>query len=143
MLIGSSDSDASDRHLTVHHNYLKNLSSRLPSYRGGTGHVYNNLYENIETSGVNTRVNACVRIEKNHFISATKPICTLDSDVVGKAEVLDNLFESSTQATGSEYPPACTWSAAYTYTADPVSCVKAMVQANAGVGKIDPLVGLP
>jgi pectate lyase len=143
LLIGSSDDDSGDRRLTFHHNHIKNINSRLPSYRFGTGHVYNNYYEDVATSGVNTRMNACLRVERNHFVSVQKPISTLDSDTAGKAEAIDNLFESSTMATGSELPGACTWSAAYTYTPDPVSCVKALVTANAGVGKIDPLQGLP
>ncbi|WP_243735134.1 pectate lyase family protein [Paenibacillus turpanensis] len=47
-IIGSSDSSkVDDGHLkvTLHHNYYKNVSQRLPRVRFGEVHVYNNLYE--------------------------------------------------------------------------------------------------
>ncbi|HTF96899.1 MAG TPA: hypothetical protein VL995_12255, partial [Cellvibrio sp.] len=49
-LIGSSDSIASDNgpkflKITMHHNYLKDVSQRLPRVRMGMVHVYNNLYD--------------------------------------------------------------------------------------------------
>ncbi len=49
-LIGSSDSIASDNgpkflKITMHHNYLKDVTQRLPRVRMGMVHVYNNLYD--------------------------------------------------------------------------------------------------
>lgn len=49
-LIGSSDSIAADNgpkflKITMHHNYLKDVTQRLPRVRMGMVHVYNNLYD--------------------------------------------------------------------------------------------------
>ncbi|HEY8941336.1 MAG TPA: hypothetical protein VIM59_14145, partial [Cellvibrio sp.] len=49
-LIGSSDSIAADNgpkflKITLHHNYLKDVTQRLPRVRMGMVHVYNNLYD--------------------------------------------------------------------------------------------------
>ena len=44
-LVGSSDSDNFDRTLTYHHNHWYNVNSRLPLFRFGKGHIYNNFYD--------------------------------------------------------------------------------------------------
>lgn len=140
MLIGSSDKDDSDRRVTFHHNYFRNVNSRVPSYRGGKGHVYNNYYEDVPTSGVNSRVGACLRVEGNHFLRVKNPVTTLDSPA-GGTDLRDNLFE---QVTGTQMSGAtCVWDAPYDYPLDAASRVKALVTEHAGVGKIDPLEGLP
>lgn len=57
MLIGHSDSNGSEDRamtVTVHHNWFQNLNSRGPSFRFGTGHVYNNLYSSMKEA-VHTR----------------------------------------------------------------------------------------
>ncbi|WP_437720219.1 pectate lyase family protein [Sorangium sp. So ce861] len=140
MLVGSSDNDDSDRRITFHHNYINNVNSRLPSYRGGNGHVFNNYFENVPTSGVNSRVGACLRVEGNHFYKVKNPITTLDSDA-GGTDRKDNIFEETTgtQASGAD----CTWAAPYDYPLARAAEVKAIVLAHAGVGKTDPLENLP
>jgi pectate lyase len=140
MLIGASDSDTIDRRVTFHHNYIRNVNSRLPSYRGGKGHIYNSYFEDIPTSGVNSRVDACLRVEGNHFYRVKHPITTLDSDA-GGTDRRGNKFEETTgdQASGKD----CTWEAPYSYPLDDVEDVKALVTEHAGVGKTDPLENLP
>ncbi|WP_437826123.1 pectate lyase family protein [Sorangium sp. So ce1153] len=140
MLVGSSDSDDSDRRITFHHNHINNVNSRLPSYRGGNGHVFNNYFENVATSGVNSRVGACLRVEGNHFFKVKNPITTLDS-AAGGTDRKDNVFEETTgtQASGAD----CAWSAPYEYPLDSSAAVKAVVLEHAGVGKTDPLENLP
>ncbi|WP_437585420.1 pectate lyase family protein [Sorangium sp. So ce1000] len=140
MLVGSSDSDDSDRRITYHHNRFRNVNSRLPSYRGGNGHVFNNYFEDIAASGVNSRVGACLRVEGNHFYKVKNPITTLDSPAGGTHRV-DNVFEQTTgtQASGAD----CTWTAPYEYPLDRAAAVKALVLEHAGVGKTDPLANLP
>ncbi|WP_437961917.1 hypothetical protein WME76_21235 [Sorangium sp. So ce119] len=140
MLVGSSDNDDSDRRITFHHNRINNVNSRLPSYRGGNGHVFNNYFENVPTSGVNSRVGACLRVEGNHFFKVKNPITTLDSPAGGTHRI-DNVFEetSGTQESGED----CTWTAPYDYPLDGSAAVKALVLEHAGVGKTDPLEDLP
>ncbi|WP_437963624.1 hypothetical protein WMF04_28300 [Sorangium sp. So ce260] len=140
MLVGSSDNDDSDRRITFHHNRFNNVNSRLPSYRGGNGHVFNNYFENVPTSGVNSRVGACLRVEGNHFFKVQNPITTLDS-AAGGTHRIDNVFEETTgtQESGAD----CTWTAPYEYPLHRAAEVKAIVLEHAGVGKTDPLENLP
>lgn len=48
-LVGHSDSNSSEDtgklHVTYANNYWKDIGSRTPSLRFGTGHIYNNYYE--------------------------------------------------------------------------------------------------
>ncbi|OUM56303.1 polysaccharide lyase family 1 protein, partial [Piromyces sp. E2] len=77
-LVGHSDSnggeDSGKLHITYHHNYFKNVGSRLPSLRFGTGHIFNNVYENVQASSVNVRMGAQALVEGNVFRNANKPI---------------------------------------------------------------------
>jgi len=140
-LIGSSDSDNFDRRVTFHHNYYFNVNSRTPSYRFGTGHVYNSYFQGIAASGVNSRMGAVLRVEGNVFENVNDPITSLDSSQVGFWQVADNQFinctgNQPTTSNGTFNPP-------YNYKLDSSSSVKATVQQFAGVGKTDPLQNLP
>lgn len=70
-LVGSNDdSELTDKgrlHVTYHHNYFLNCYSRVPSIRFGTGHIYNNFYQNVEGSGINSRMGAEVLIFETIF----------------------------------------------------------------------------
>jgi pectate lyase len=92
-LIGHSDSngDEDTGHLTVTYanNHWENVSSRTPSVRFGTAHIYNSLYEGVSTSGVNTRLGAQVLVESTRFVDAKRPVTFLDSDETGYAVLND------------------------------------------------------
>jgi pectate lyase len=139
-LVGSSDEDNYDRRATYHHNYFRNVNSRVPSYRFGKGHVFNNYYLDIAASGVNSRMGAVLRVDGNSFERVRNAVVSLDSNVLGYWDVADNLFVDSTgmmvTSNGSFAPP-------YAYTLDASSTVKATVTQYAGVGKTDPLQNLP
>jgi pectate lyase len=139
-LVGSSDSDDYDRRTTYHHNYFRNLVSRLPSYRFGKGHVFNNYYVDISSSAVNSRMGAVLRVEGNVFERVKNPIVSLDSAAVGFWEVADNQFidctGTTTTSTGSFTPP-------YSYALESSAVIKAEVLQYSGVGKVDPLQDLP
>ncbi|MBN1129503.1 MAG: hypothetical protein JXA71_10980 [Chitinispirillaceae bacterium] len=149
MLVGSSDSDDSDRKITFHHNHFYKLWERVPSYRGGTGHVFNNYFATIDHSAVNSRMNAKLRVEGNVFEnvgsgavdSKTKiqwgPVGAYYSGTTGCWDVKDNIF---TNCKGNQPTTStCTFTPPYTYTAQlqPAAQVKETVLAWAGVGKLN------
>ncbi|MBU1311416.1 MAG: pectate lyase [Gammaproteobacteria bacterium] len=146
-LVGSSDSDNFDRTLTYHHNHWYNVNSRLPLFRFGKGHIYNNFYDGALESGINSRMGAVIRIEHNHFADMKNPVMSLYSQEVGFWQLIDNIFDNvswqdspadgvvageNAQSTGELSVP-------YDYSASllPVHNVKATVLAYAGVGVID------
>jgi pectate lyase len=70
-LVGSSSGDTYDRKMTYCFNYFLDCNSRTPSYRGGVGHIFNNLFigtrDTIGATAINSRVGAKLRIEGNYF----------------------------------------------------------------------------
>jgi pectate lyase len=135
-LVGSSDSDLyTDRKITFHHNWYENVNSRLPLYRGAVGHVFNNYMYMALGSCVNSRMSACIRVEKNYFENSKNTIMTSD---VGYAEIIDNK-EVNCNFT-EPYPGSCAASIEYTYyhvLTSSVDDVKDIVLQYAGVGKLD------
>ncbi|KAF2179026.1 polysaccharide lyase family 1 protein [Zopfia rhizophila CBS 207.26] len=81
-LVGHSDSNgAEDKgHLrvTYHDNYWQNINSRGPSLRFGTGHIFNNYYENV-SDGINTRQGAQLLVQNNVFVNSKKPLYATDA----------------------------------------------------------------
>jgi pectate lyase len=149
MLVGSSDSDDPDRKVTFHHNHFYKLWERVPSYRFGVGHVFNNYYYDIDHSAVNSRMGAKLRVEGNVFEnvgsgavdSKTKiewgPIGAYYSGTVGCWDVKDNVF---TNCKGNQpVTSSCSYTPSYNYSSllQPSAEVKATVLAWAGVGKLD------
>jgi pectate lyase len=133
-LIGSSDSDNFDRKLTVHHNYYRNINGRLPLNRFGVAHVYNNYFNRILGSGVDSRMGACVRVENNVYETAKSPIIRSGS-TIGRYQVLGNIFSGIT-GTAAPTSSTCTFTPPYSYPLDAASDVKASVTSGAGIGKI-------
>jgi len=144
-LIGYTDDDDYDRRITYHHNYFKNIKSRVPSFRHGTGHIFNNYYEGLpndpaiypSSDGVNTRMDACLKVEGNYFKNYSKTIyfAVGDSPSEGFASGTGNIFENSTAQTAntcnSFIPP-------YNSLIDKAEDIPAMVTQWAGIGKLDP-----
>lgn len=141
ILVGYTDNDTYDRKITMHHNAFLNISSRTPSYRGGTAHIYNNYWDGSYDSaagkyfstGVNTREAACLLVESNHFKNMNKTVyCAIDDvKVEGYASYKNNTFDNSyaeTAATCAEFVPP------YTVAIEDVSTVEATVTQYAGIG---------
>ena len=145
-LSGSSDSDNFDRTLTYHHNHWFNVNSRLPLFRFGQGHIYNNYYDGALESGINSRMGAIIRIEHNHFANMKNPVMSMYSQEIGFWQLIDNIFENITWEQGAEGSVIADdnqstgeLNVPYDYQSSliPVSNVKETVLRYAGVGVID------
>lgn len=148
MLNGSSDDDSQgERNITYHHNYFKDLESRVPLFRYGYGHLYNNVFENINSTAINSRMGAELLIEGNVFINVQNPIVSFYSREIGYWNVRDNDFVSVTWTTPSSedarYDESVGSTSSYEVPYDydehlmDVSSVANYVTANVGVGVID------
>ena len=126
----------------MHHNWLRNINSRLPLFRGGNGHVFNNYYQAIADTAVNARIGACLRIEANHFSDVQNPFVSAFSDELGAGDLICNALAGSTAfayADDVHELPTCSSSVPYDYGAvlNHPDHVPAVVMTNAGVGKLD------
>jgi len=136
-LIGHSDNnEAVDRgrlHVTIHNNHFVDVGSRLPSLRFGTAHIFNNLYENVPVSTINSRMGAQCLVEYNVFINARRTLITnLDSREDGFANERNNDWGNEsmrgpfiTQVGNLTNPP-------YAYTLDTLANVPTRVRQSAG-----------
>lgn len=112
ILISSGDDSFQDTvvRITFHHNYFHHLGSRTPLLRFGKAHVFNNYFKNCN-SGINSRMDACIRVENNFFYHVSNATRTDMSIMVGSFELIDNIFESSTYVT----EPTCELAVPYEY----------------------------
>jgi pectate lyase len=92
-LVGHSDSNSSEDkgklRVTYANNYWKDVGSRTPLLRFGTAHVYNNYYENVSVTGVNSRMGAQALVQSSAFKNSPIAITSRDSKEVGYVSVLD------------------------------------------------------
>ncbi|KAI0469107.1 polysaccharide lyase family 1 protein [Xylaria cf. heliscus] len=131
-LVGHSDSNSAEDkgHLTVTYanNYFKNLNSRGPLFRFGTGHIFNSYYSNVNTA-VNTRMGAQILIESTVFESCgEKAIYFADSDETGYAVVRDVSLGGSVNSA----PTGTLTSVPYSYSLLGSGNTKSSVTSNAG-----------
>lgn len=153
-LWGSSDEDNFDRRITWHHNHWYHVNSRLPLFRFGQGHIFNNYYQNVDTSAINSRMGAIIRVEKNVFENTKNPVMSQDSIAIGYWELIENQLRGTTTWVDKEgdtniiadelladYASTGTLTLpdGYLYAPSlvPVEEVPEFVQQHAGVGKIE------
>lgn len=146
-LVGSSSGDTYDRKMTYCFNYLLDCHSRTPSYRGGTGHIFNNLFistaAGISATGINSRLDAKLRIEGNFFQRIGDGNIDKDGDLKleqgpigayydppGCWDVKDNIFVDckGNQPTTS----TCSYTPPYSYNLLKASEVKENVLGDVG-----------
>ncbi len=141
-LSGSSESDVFPRRVTYHHNIYENINSRAPLFRSGQGHVYNNFYKAVASTAINSRINACVRIENNYFEDVNNPWVSAYSNVLGAVQTVGNTLVNSPfdySPNDTHEPLSCTLELPYSYlsTLDSASDLPLLLQQNAGVGVVN------
>lgn len=151
-LWGSSDTNAYERRITFHHNRFENVNSRLPLFRFGQGHVFNNYYKNVLETGINSRMGARIRIDGNYFENVKNPILSKDSSQIGYWDVGSNDSnvysgvtwaastcdgESACVVAGPNVGSTVNYTPPYSYSLMSASAARAHVLANAGVGKLN------
>ncbi len=139
-LVGSSESDVSNGYITYSHNKYENIDSRTPLLRGGTAHIYNNYYVDLNESGINSRAGAKAKVDNNYFKDSKDVLGTFYTDAAGSWQVSGNTFDKVTWSPADdEYNPAgpnptsnTTVSIPYAYTLDSAACVPNIVARTAG-----------
>jgi len=160
MLIGSSDSRTTDKEklkVTIHHNYFKNLTQRLPRVRYGEVHVYNNYYEFTNNSDYKFDYALGVGVESK--IYAENNFFNFDYDV-DPASIIHywkgtSIYEEGTFINGTsktnrvdlvkahnqgnevQLNENVGWKPSLYTKVHPTQAVPALVKAKAGVGKVD------
>ncbi|KAM7200323.1 Pectin lyase fold/virulence factor [Naviculisporaceae sp. PSN 640] len=97
--VGHSDANAAQDqgkfHITFSRNYFKNVKNAV-SFRFGTGHFLNSLYENFE-NGINTLMGAQIFVEATVFASSQgKAVYSSGSSETGYATLKDVVLGEST-----------------------------------------------
>ncbi|KAI5118608.1 hypothetical protein M0805_008039 [Coniferiporia weirii] len=126
-LIGHSDNNgAQDVAITVTmaNNYWENLNSRTPSFRFGTGHIFNSVFDD-NNDGINTRDGAQLLVENSVWTGTDKPLYDTDD---GFAVSVDNDFGGAedTAPVGTFTNPP------YSFTLVDTDDVRAAVVGTAG-----------
>ncbi|KAK1515411.1 pectate lyase B [Colletotrichum paranaense] len=84
------NSDKGKLHVTYANNDWNNVNLRNPSMRFGTVHIYNNSYNRVGSTGVNTRMSARVHVESSVFENSSKKVILFaDFSQTGYATVSD------------------------------------------------------
>ncbi|MFD3533053.1 polysaccharide lyase family 1 protein [Streptomyces sp. NPDC058664] len=142
-LVGSSETELSNGFITYHHNLYENIDSRAPLLRGGVAHMYNNHYQRINESGINSRAGARAKVDNNYFEDSKDVLGTFYTDAAGYWQVSGNVFDNVTwSARGAENNPAgpdpqsnTTVTIPYAHTLDAAACVPDVVSRTAGANK--------
>jgi len=116
-LVGSGNSDDQNNFITFHH------------------HSFNNYFNGIRSTGINSRRGAAIRVENNYFENSRNPLGTFYDDVEGYWQVSGNFFASTVtwEETSDEKPAGpnptsnTTVSIPYSYSLDNVACVPQIV----------------
>ena len=135
ILVGSNDqADAlPDRKLIMHHNYIHDCNSRLPLYRGGHAHIYNNYYLN-NNDVINCRTGSKLLIEHNYFENCKKCIgfWNDNKNPSGQWQVRDNRFINCDYDTPEYSTCEIDFGSDYIYHLDDVNNVPGIVTEDAG-----------
>ncbi|KAB5589327.1 hypothetical protein CTheo_7234 [Ceratobasidium theobromae] len=123
-LVGHSDGNAvQDKAITVTYamNKWENLNSRMPSFRAGVGHIYNNYFVN-SGDGINTRVGGQVLVENNVWRGVKKALYSTEGFAVARGNDFGGASHTAPEGRFSQPP--------YKYTLLDAAQVMAAVQSS-------------
>ncbi|MBN2716920.1 MAG: hypothetical protein JXX14_13795 [Deltaproteobacteria bacterium] len=146
LIAGANDTsfeDAGYFHVTWHHNIFRNIFPGQISMRFGDGHVFNNLFEydfGNETTGVSSRMGACVRPELNVFDGITRPLDTNQSGDIPPYLGSMDVFTNDYGAVGmGRVTSECTLNLPNDYeylsVLNGLDGLRALLEEHCGVGK--------
>ena len=144
LLVGFTASDVVDRKITLHHNRFERINSRIPSYRGGTAHIYNNYFEGwvengtSQGSAIHTRENCNLLVENNYFTRLGKAVYWDPADAAeGFASGSGNYFASDVTSGFTSQAAAVPFAPPYEQVPqDDALSLPDLTLHFAGVGKI-------
>lgn len=142
-LTGHTDNNSeNNRRITYAFNRWENVNSRTPLIRFSDTHLYNNYYNRIIDSGINSRMGAQTRIENNVFENSKNPVMSCYSNQIGYWDTRGNILNNITWQTGSgcvlagnAMTPTTRFNPPYQYSLLPANQVRNHVLQNAGAGK--------
>jgi len=144
LLIGSGDDPANAptdgaTRVTLHHNYFKDVNSRLPLIRYGKAHVFNNYFHGATLqidSTVNARCGAEVLVQGNYTENAKNTVAFL-YDTSGFAPGTWNLLDNTYFNCVTPAPTSTgSFTVTYAYSAEPSASINLKVPSQVGVGII-------
>ncbi len=152
-LIGSSDSRKTDEgHLrvTLHHNYFKDVTQRMPRARFGQIHAYNNYHEATPGAeypfsyawgiGVSSRLvaqnNVFDGVDPERIIDVYKGTTVAESGTLVDGRPVTDLLEAANKAKKAKLTPDVGWTPELVGNLDPSAQVAAVVKAGAGAGRL-------
>lgn len=139
----------SAQYVTIHHNRFQNVRSEAPRFLAGFGHIYNNYYDNIIDSGINSHFGAHLRIENNHFQNSRNPILSSGDSSAGYWDSRHNIFENTSWERGSSSEllasidrddcsgQTTVYNPPYAYSLDPVERTRSIALNYTGTGIIN------
>ncbi|PBK76112.1 pectate lyase [Armillaria solidipes] len=128
-LVGHSDNNGAEDvaiRVTFALNWWYDLNSRTPSFRFGTGHIFNNVYDD-NNDGINTRDGAELLVENNVWTGTDKPLYSTDE---GYAVAIGNDFGGAENT--ADVGTITASQLGYSYSLIATASVRATVEANAG-----------
>ncbi|KAK0236340.1 pectate lyase [Armillaria nabsnona] len=128
-LVGHSDNNGAEDvaiRVTFALNWWYDLNSRTPSFRFGTGHIFNNVFDD-NNDGINTRDGAELLVENNVWTGTDKPLYSTDE---GYAVAIGNDFGGAENT--ADVGTITASQLGYSYSLIATASVRATVEANAG-----------
>lgn len=140
MLVGSNDNAlvATERQITLHHNYFHGVTQRMPRTRGTQMHVYNNYYHDIGVSGnsgycMGPGRNAEFIVENNYFgFVLSGKIADYYDNAAYSAKVYSSGNNKTVKKSSYDQTSGKPWMPEYTYALDPNEGLPESVSTGAG-----------